>query len=232
MTTTGLPEGCAEGCADGSAAASSRAERLAALGRERDGEAGRPQPVAREGGGFRADDAGGPGEIDHDARAALRELPVSERAHQPPGPAPVALDAKRHFGQLHHDAVGIGEDEGARLDGAGEIEFEQGLPALLHQARVDGHGLIGRRRGRTLRVGGREGERGRERQSGGAGAGAQAMTPWGERGSHRSTVRRKRLTGGFRRGRKTFKVTRRGDAFRGARATAHRKPCAIPDPTL
>ena len=84
-------------------------------------------------------DLGRAGQIEHDPRTARHHQAIAERLDQPAsGGAGACGKLKIDLGDIHDHPIGIGQGEGAKLNGLVEIEDEAGLLAVAGQADVGG----------------------------------------------------------------------------------------------
>ena len=87
-------------------------------------------------------------QVEHDSRAARHHEAISERLDQTaPCRAGTGRELEIDLGNIDDDAIGVGQREGAELNGPVEIEDETGLFSIARQAGAGSDREIGCRRG-------------------------------------------------------------------------------------
>jgi len=103
-----------------------------------------------------------PGEIDHDARAALHDEAEAECLDQAAAHlSGFGRQLERHLWQIDHHPIRVRQCEGAKIDFPGEVDDEAGLRLVTGEPHVARDRKLGRRAG---------GRRGRHGALAGAGA--------------------------------------------------------------
>jgi hypothetical protein len=82
-------------------------------------------------------DSGRPRQVEHDPRPARHDNPIAECLDQasPRGTNPVGK-LEIDLGKVDHDAIRVGQREGAKLNRLVEVEDEAGLPVITRQPGI------------------------------------------------------------------------------------------------